>query len=310
VNEPPDVKKTPALRTTNGSTWLVVVGRTVLLLLAAGAVVAGWVMSRRDETGLTTKAGGKYVCPMHPEVTSDAPGDCPICHMALELGSELPRDNAMSAAPGAPGANEEASKIAESMALSPEAANLVHYSVGLVRGHVLPQALQDPAWIEESGVVSALLYQDELSALTPDEEAVFFAADRPDAGFAVRLVADLPVRWDRATYRVHYRFDSSDPAPAPGSPGWVKLANKPRRMLVVPSSAVLESAEGPYVLGYSATDRTFTKRPIEIGKVFSGFTAVVSGVREREVIVAMNAFFFDAERKLRANVDRAVGSMP
>jgi len=57
------------------------------------------------------------------------------------------------------------------MALSPEAANLVHYSVGLVRGHVLPQVLQDPAWIEERGVVSALLYQDELSALTPDEEA-------------------------------------------------------------------------------------------------------------------------------------------
>ena len=29
----------------------------------------------------------KYVCPMHPEVTSDQPGDCPKCGMALELKS-------------------------------------------------------------------------------------------------------------------------------------------------------------------------------------------------------------------------------
>ncbi len=28
-------------------------------------------------------AGGKYTCPMHPEILRDAPGDCPICGMAL-----------------------------------------------------------------------------------------------------------------------------------------------------------------------------------------------------------------------------------
>ncbi len=28
--------------------------------------------------------GTKYTCPMHPEVVSDTPGDCPICGMALE----------------------------------------------------------------------------------------------------------------------------------------------------------------------------------------------------------------------------------
>jgi P-type Cu+ transporter len=29
-------------------------------------------------------AGATYVCPMHPEVEQDGPGDCPICGMALE----------------------------------------------------------------------------------------------------------------------------------------------------------------------------------------------------------------------------------
>lgn len=29
-----------------------------------------------------------YVCPMHPEETSDKPGKCPICGMDLELMGE------------------------------------------------------------------------------------------------------------------------------------------------------------------------------------------------------------------------------
>mgnify|MGYP003678854605 CR=1 FL=1 len=29
-----------------------------------------------------------YVCPMHPEVHEDAPGECPVCGMPLEEESE------------------------------------------------------------------------------------------------------------------------------------------------------------------------------------------------------------------------------
>jgi Cu+-exporting ATPase len=37
------------------------------------------------EKNQTLAPGGKYTCPMHPEVISDKPGSCPICGMALEL---------------------------------------------------------------------------------------------------------------------------------------------------------------------------------------------------------------------------------
>ncbi len=38
----------------------------------------------KGEGGETAVPAGKYTCPMHPEITSDKPGDCPKCGMSLE----------------------------------------------------------------------------------------------------------------------------------------------------------------------------------------------------------------------------------
>ena len=44
-------------------------------------------VNRQEQIGSATKASGngtKYTCPMHPEVVSDKPGNCPKCGMTLE----------------------------------------------------------------------------------------------------------------------------------------------------------------------------------------------------------------------------------
>ena len=38
----------------------------------------------KSDTTKTKKASSLYTCPMHADVTSDKPGKCPKCGMALE----------------------------------------------------------------------------------------------------------------------------------------------------------------------------------------------------------------------------------
>ena len=43
-----------------------------------------YVSGHAENRGNSAPAGTQYTCPMHPEIVRDAPGDCPICGMALE----------------------------------------------------------------------------------------------------------------------------------------------------------------------------------------------------------------------------------
>lgn len=45
----------------------------------------------KEEDAPTSAKPGQYTCPMHPEVVSDEPGDCPKCGMALERVGPPPR---------------------------------------------------------------------------------------------------------------------------------------------------------------------------------------------------------------------------
>src|SRR5262249_23160637 len=81
-----------------------------------------------------------------------------------------------------------------------------------------------------------------------------------------------------------------------------KFATRLRNDLVVKSSSILRSPEGPYVLVVADDRRTLTKRAVEIGNMLYGYASVVSGLRENEFVAAKYTFFLDAERRLRGAV--------
>ena len=71
------------------------------LLLAAIAVVAAaawWSYAHADKA---LAHAPRFQCPMHPQITAPDPGECPICHMALEpIDPERAHDHAHEPTPG------------------------------------------------------------------------------------------------------------------------------------------------------------------------------------------------------------------
>lgn len=280
-------ERSPNLGSARTTSSLVVAGRLILLLVAGLATASAFVLSRARDRWMQSSTEERYVCPMHPEVDSSTPGECPICRMALEPVRTSQRG---------------ASASAESPAFSlEESANLEEYKVvGAAKRRVFALQVRAPAWLEDRGRVTAVLYNDQLAGLRPGEPGSFHPAAAPALGIDVRLTAESPSPWDGSTSRVHFRLGPGAPALEPGAAGWVTLAARPREQLVVPSSAVLYSPEGPYVLVAGADGRTFSKRRLAIGKVYGGFATVPSGLDDQEAIVVAGAFFLDAERRLHS----------
>jgi len=57
------------------------------IILAVGIFFAGYIANRPSDPSVSSgsaKQAASYTCPMHPQYTSDHPGDCPICGMRLE----------------------------------------------------------------------------------------------------------------------------------------------------------------------------------------------------------------------------------
>jgi len=275
----------------------VLAGRVLLVLAAAVAV--GFAFTTRGGPAPIGLAAVRFACPMHPEVTQDGPGECPVCHMDLEPARRPGAPAADAPAHGEhPPASGEAAADPASVAMPGEGDVRKAYDV--VHRRVFSQEVRAPASHEGGGVVRAVLYLDEVAALTPGERGVFVRSDAPGGEVPVRLDPEPATPWDRSTAQVRFQVEGDAAALPVGAAGWVRLAARPREVIAVPVAAVVPSPEGPYVLVASADHRTLTRRPVTIGRIFYGLAVVVSGLRAREHIAVRSTFFLDAERRLRA----------
>lgn len=266
----------------------VIVARFLLLFAAAAALISGVVHARSHDRAAVASTE-RYVCPMHPEAASPAPGDCPICNMALvPVGV---KEHASASTPG-------------SRAI-----------VATVEARVVARQVRAPAWVGADGDGTALLYSDDLLGLGAEEPARFFGEKAPNMPVLAHVVTAEQARVDSSIVKVRFRLaapQAQEASPrATVSEGSLQIDPRARKLLLVPTSAVLYSANGPYVLAACAESEEFTKRPVEVGRILDsgyvgaragrqeGATVILSGLREGEKVIAGRAFFLDVERRLR-----------
>lgn len=303
MSDPHDTTPSPGPERPALSGSSIVALRLLLLVVAAAAVLAAGLIALRDrgEGG----PGVHYACPMHPEVRTTAPGSCPICQMALEPVGRAPLGG----------------KGHAGMASMPDMTAVdnvrKHKIIDFVRVRSLLPNLREirgGARVDEDHEISAVLYDDQIAALAPDEPGTFVPTASPATAIAVIRSAGSAARHDRSTSVIRFHVATATAgAPGPlavGQVGWLKLASKSRAVVGVPVSAVLQSAEGPYVLAWKPGGQ-FEKRPIEIGETFlhQGFAVVLSGLRPSDRVVSKATFFLDADRRLGGSAF-AADSMP
>ena len=273
------------------SSTLLVVARVALLAAAAGAVVIAFAGRRADKDARGAAAIVHYSCAMHPQFTSPGPGECPICRMTLErvrTAAAAADPRATNAAPFRPS-----------------------YDVMWARPRPAPREMRAPAYVEaRGGSVVALFYNDEIAALEADERGTFSASGSPGSSWPVRVANRSSTPWDEAMAAVPLAIVGGGVAPAVGTTGWVKLAPRAHKTLVVPDSALLQSSTGPYVLTLASDRRAAAKRSVGIGRTLYGFTSIVGGLRDGERIAVMDAFFVDAERRLGGTASEADTTTP
>ena len=251
-----------------GSASLVVGLRVFLLIAAACAAAVAITVAVRGHD--RADATIRYACPMHADVRAAAPGECPICRMALER---------VGFVAGSARYLEAAGTVDLRAIDNVKKHNIVDF----VRRHALLPVLRElrgPAWIDDDGTISAIFYNDQIDAMAPDEPAVFSPGDAPALTVTVRRCVDAPAAWDRSTSRIRFRAAKGAARFTAGEAGWLEVSPRPRQVLGVAASAVLQSPEGPYVLAWSGHDYTFVKRSIAIGETFfkQGLAVVLSGL--------------------------------
>jgi len=273
---------------------MIVVARALLVALAATAVVTGFVLTRKRPPA-PVASDVVYGCPMHAEVSSATPGECPICRMALERRSA-----------GAAGrAGDVAAEPSDPPSLTlPHGMRLAGFdSVSRVKQFESAFDMRAWAWAESRDVGVALYPRDWAEMLKPGEEGLFEPESGPRGpnphGIKVRFGEQAPEAWDAATVLVRFRLDGqAGAALEPKEIGSVKFATRLRNGLVVKETSIIQSPEGPYVLIASPDRKTFTKRPIQIGSTLYEYASVVGGAREDEYAVAAHTFALDTERRL------------
>lgn len=210
---------------------------------------------------------------------------------------------------------ERTGSVSKSLVIHSPASGYVTYKNAFENMYVEPNTEIYTIADHSTVWVDADIYENEISLVSPEQEADMTLASLPGKEFKGRVAYTLPhVQMETRTAKVRMEFPNPDLKLIPGMYANVELEIPMGESLTVAESAVLRTGKQDIVFVDKGKGNMEMRR-VELGHKTDGYYEVLRGLNEGEKVVSRANFLIDAESKIQAAVavwnepDKTTGAM-
>lgn len=269
--------------------WIVLI--ITIVVVSTFIALRSLNKSAPDEKSVVSKIEGEsyWTCPMHPQVHTEHPGECPICHMKLvQVKAKSPT-----------GAQDQGENRASVQAAT-EQLMLTGAQKTEVEKMNLKVKIPVSGRFISSSSVAFQIYESDLryvkpgltfkgaSSFYPEEEVIGTIS-------SVDSIVDPTSRTVRVVGKV--KTGARGVPSETGFRGDIEFVLKDR--IAIPESSVLHTGSGDLVYVFTNSNE-LTPKKVKLGLKSEGFYDVLEGVKPGEAISSGPNFLIDSESKIRA----------
>jgi Cu(I)/Ag(I) efflux system membrane fusion protein len=233
-----------------------------------------------------------WTCPMHPEVHSDHPGNCPICHMTLIKKEEKIIENS--------------SKISDrkSIQLDQKSFNLSGAKLYTVTKGEFKYLIKTFGKMNGGNTFSVYVSEkDQRFVKKGSRVQIKIPSQELQETEGTITKIDTFIEPMGRTIRVDGEINSKDGLRAETSLlGTIEF--KKNNVVKIPEEALLHAGEKNFVFLFDSKNSVLNPTIVKTGLIANGEIEIIEGINEGDVVTTHSNFLIDSESRMKFNYDK------